>query len=366
MKNINLEILTKLDSLVKLYKDRDTLVRMSIKFGGNPEGTILKLTDLDVLSSDDQDKFVMYNKALVGVNTKDSSISLAQKELFKIIDTINSDIVTVVGELETLNPIINVVDNTKALMEYLDDAGATNLLNVLNKDKAMAEYGAHKIYSAMSTLGSPCGDELECVNISKSIASTMLNIRHGIDTDVVAKYNKSIVVNAHSIKLDSKQIEETIDSDIKVVNKEELLEVVHKIDLSISSEKLIDYIMMQKYDNNVSIINAFGTFYNDIKQNELTLSDLADRLSITNYSNLISVNKTIDGVIKRYSKDELTDKEMFKLYSEYDALFVKEFNNVITVIKSAVSNSNELNRLTYVLYLSKALAEKILIEATIK
>jgi len=367
MKNINIDILAKRKELIKLFKNRKVLIKLAIEFNKEPETTILKLTSLDILSSENQDKFAMYNKGLVGINTKDSAITLAQNELYSVIKNLGKSMLTIVNELPELNPVLSVIDNVKILNEYLSDVGASNLFNVINNDKAMAEYATNKIHNIVSILTNPGADNDACIDVMYSISDTILNNLRNIDTSVVVNYNSTIIPKAASIKIDSKQIEDTLNSVLRVSEIDSDYNKEISYDPSIVSDKLNDYLILSKHElTNTTLIKSLTVLYNDLKQGEIKLPKLIEELSLVNYSNLITTIKNTNNVIERYSKNELTDKEFIKLYSEYESLLIGELNNNNVVINSAIENSNKLNKLTYILYLTKALIEKILIEATIK
>lgn len=367
MKNINLAIFAKRNELVKLFKERDVLVRLSVEFGKDPEGTIYKLTALEVLSGEDQDKFIMYNKGLVGINTKETSISLANAELHKVIKTLSNAMLSVVDELVELNPVSDVVDNVKVLNEYLDDAGVSNLLNVINNDKAMYEYATHKIHAIVSTLANPGADEKTCTDILYSIMDSIVNSVNDLDVSGVTRYNTSVVPKAASIKIDMKNIESNIDSEVNVVDASDVEISDVEVTPSIVSDKLNNYMVTSLHNlDKITLIKAMSVLYNDVKQTEVRIPEFIESLSLSNYSNLTTVIKEMSKLSKRYEDNELTNNEFNKLYSEYKHLTNTVLNETSVVIDSAVVNSDKLNRLTYVLYLTKALIEKILVEATIK
>lgn len=367
MKNIDIAILAKKNELVKLFMARDTLVKLSVKFGSEPEDTIMKLTGLDVLSEENQNKFIMYNKGLVGINTKDTSISLAYNELHKIIKSLGNDIITVIDEITKLEPVSVVTDNAKVLSDYLDGVGVDNLFNALDSDKALNEYATYKIHNIVSTLSNPGADNNECMNLLYSISDTIISNVKSVDTVIISKYKKAIQSTAASIEIDNKHIKDNIDSDVPVVESSVLSKDDFTVELSIISDNLVDYLTLSSHAiDNSTLVGATRMLYTTLQESEKIVNELIDGLTIGDYSNLITIIKSTDKSIKQYKDSEYTDKEFTKVYSEYKALTINMLNNVCDVINSAVDNSNKLNRLTYVLYLTKAIMEKVLIEATIK
>ena len=366
MKNINIEILDSVKKIAKYYEDRVVLLKLLVEFSSDPEGVIYKLTGLPILSSDDQDKFVMYNKGLIGVNTKDTSITLANKELYRVIDKLTSDMLVAIEAMITVDPVNDAIDNSKVLFEYLDEAMVNNLFNKLNADKVMTEYSETKILKVLGGMLEPGSTNDDVINFMYSLSDSINNLHNAIVTTIVSGHKESAKAVSASMSIDAKNIESNLDGLVNVIEPVELNVTVDDVELAIGSDILIDYIVQSKHEiGNNTLFKALGSLYNDIKQTELTIDSISADLTLPKYDNLKSVIGMLDKVVARYKKDELTNKEFSKLNEEYTYMFIQVMNSVSVLVNNAVQNDNALNKLIYTLYLMKATTETVLVESTI-
>jgi len=310
--------------------------------------------------------FEKYKLGLKGINTKDTTISLALSELYKMSDKIYEDIMLDIKELNELKDNIDLKDHLKALEESLNVVTVNNCFSLVKSDKVVESYANS---NTIKELGNVFGPSLTEDGYTAHLVSTSMQVKEYVDkldTNSIIDFNSKIANTITYLELTKEKI---LDGDGSLIVEPVTLTDIPPFTVVEVKDNVTGYLTLKEIstaDSKLSPINALIKLYNVVQTSEANIISIMGSVDKLDTSVIEYTLTAVHDYITSTRDDSETTQDMETKSIELLYLLNDAVNNYNVAMVENNTKLSEVNSVINFLYLLKSIIEAIATASNIK